>query len=144
MTGGPARLIEAQIAFGRLDDRLFGVLVDDETPVLVADFDHTDVIVGAICGAGGATDAGIVVDHHLPALGIAVDGAGRAPNHANRIDAMHARVGDHVVFECPAVADETRIVVMALGAGLDAGVAAHAAVEVDKHGRGAHDEAVFD
>ena len=74
---------------------------------------------------------------------ITVDGACGAANHANRVSAMHTRVGDHEVVEFTAVPDETWIVVVSLCTSIDAGVAAHASVEIDEHGLGAVDNAVF-
>ena len=73
-----------------------------------------------------------------------MDGAGGTADHADRVGAMHAGIGHHVVVEGSAVADEARIIAVALGTGLDAGVATHAAVEVDDHGGGPLDDAVLD
>ena len=62
-----ARLIDAEIAFGRLHDRRAGRLVKDEAAVFVSNVDHANVVVRTIVGAGGAADAGVVVDDDLAA-----------------------------------------------------------------------------
>ena len=137
-------MVDAEIALRRFQDGRLCRLVDDEFPRLIADLDHLDVVVGTTVRAGRAADAGEIVDHDLPADGVAVDRAGRAADHAGRVDAMHAGVRDHDVVLHPAVADELRVVVVTRGAGAHAIVAARAAVEVDKHRRGAIDVAFLD
>ncbi len=73
-----------------------------------------------------------------------MDGAGWATEHANWIGAMHAGIGDHIMIDGPAMADEARVVVVAFGAGVDTGVAADATVQINEHRRRAVDVTVLD
>ena len=72
-----------------------------------------------------------------------MDGSSGTTEQADRILAMHARLGDHEGSVGRAVAEETGIVVMGRGTRAYAIVAAGAAVEVDDHGRGAVEESMF-
>ena len=78
-----------------------------------------------------------------PAARFAVDGAGRALDHAHGVEAVHAGLGHHVMPVRRPVAEEARVVVVGGGAGADAVVAARAAVQVDHHRRRAVDDALF-
>ncbi len=107
-------VIDAQVALGCLHDGLSFVRIHHDGVVLraIPDFDHADVVVRATRGAHRAADAGEIVDHDLTALLGSVDGSRGTPDHADRIDAMHAGVGDHVVAQDRAVPDESRIVLV--------------------------------
>ena len=140
---GASWLVDAKVAFGGFEDRCSGNFVAYEIAPFVSYLDHPDVIVRAGASASSAANARGVVNDDIAGLLITVDGACGAADHANRIGAMHTRVGDHEVVEFTAVPDETWIVVVSLCTSIDAGVAAHASVEIDEHGLGAVDEAVF-
>ena len=139
-TGRTGDLVGAQVAFGRFLNRLVGGLIVKWLALGIARGDHLNVVVRATVGAGGATDAGQVIDYH-PAVGrIPMNGAGGTANHANGIQAMHAGVGDHEsVIHLP-VADEPRIIVMRGGAGPHTIIAARAAVQINDHGGRAVDQ----
>lgn len=141
---GAAQLIDAEIAFCGFLQRDVGHLVADKSPPIVADLDHPNIVVGTRIGARSAPDTGQIVDHHHAVLGLAVDGAGRAADHAHRVDAVHARIGDHKPAVTLAVADEARIAVVRRGARAHALIAAHTAIVVDDHGRRPVDETVLD
>src|SRR5260370_41940230 len=97
LAGGPAPLVDAQVALGRLDDGLIGLFIDEGIAVRVPDLHQADGVVGTVAGAGTAADAGHVVDRYDPLLQVPVDGPGRTVDHADRILAVHAGVGDHVM-----------------------------------------------
>lgn len=134
--GGAADLIEAEVALGGLQEG-FLILGDEGLAVLVAGLDHADGAVGTVVGAGGAADTGIGIDHDLAAEAVAVDGTGRAANHADGVGAVHAGLSDHEVVVDGAVAEEAGVAAMGGGAGADAVVATRATVKVDDHGLGA-------
>jgi hypothetical protein len=73
-----------------------------------------------------------------------MDRAGRAADHADRIDAVHAGVRDLEPLELRPLAGKSRIVVVRGGTGPHAVVAAGAAIQVDHHRGGAVDEAIID
>ena len=68
----------------------------------------------------------------------------RAADHADRILALHAGVSDHVVFMDRAVANKSRIVVVAIGTGANTLVAPCATIKVDHHGGCTIDKPSFD
>src|SRR6266496_4422037 len=89
LAGRTAKLFDAQIAFGRFEDR-FHFLVHEKRAGLVADFDHANRVIGTVVEAGFAADAGGRIDHDLPAKSVPVNGAGGAADHAYWIHAVHA------------------------------------------------------
>ena len=68
-----------------------------------------------------------------------MNGACRAFNHADRVSAVQAGVGNHVLAMHRAVSNESRIVVVCCGTGSYAVVAPSTAIEVDNHRRRATD-----
>ena len=91
---------------------------------------HVDVPVGAKLGAFSAADAPILDDDFkvlLPA-----DRTDRALRHAKRIAAGAARRRDEKMIVAQAVAEQPRDAVMRFRAGLDAGIAARAIIEIDE------------
>ena len=97
---------------------------------------HADVSIWTSAGAGATANAGCVVDDDIAAAGMALDRAGRAINHANRISAMHTGVCDHEIVMGLTLPDKPRNIVMCGGAGTNAVIAIHAAIRVDHHGAG--------
>jgi len=144
LAGRAAGQVGAQIAFGRFDERLLTGGVDEQRTATVADFNHLNVIIRATLSARAAADASAVVDPHDSRGRVAGDGAGRAANHAHRIDAVHARLSNHQRAVAMSLADEARVVVVGGSARADAVVASGTAVEVDDHRLLAVDEAVVD
>ena len=111
--------------------------------VFIAHFDHANGVVRTIVRARLATDARALVDDYLAAESVAVNRAGRAANHANRVRAMHAGIGDHDVPVDRAVAQETRIVVVRGRAGAHAIVATRATIQINHHRRRAVEKAIL-
>src|SRR5438034_8347234 len=94
LTGRPTVLFNAQIAFSGLQKRLYFAIHHDNA-LLVADFNHSDRLVRAVVEASFAADARHRVDHDLAADSLAMNRSGQTANHADRIGAMHASVGNH-------------------------------------------------
>ena len=93
----PAGQACAEIALGRLANGRPCRFILHRQTVQVSDFDQSDVVVGARIRTGAAADAGLVVDMHVAKGQVALDRAGRATDQADRINAMHAGMGDHQV-----------------------------------------------
>src|SRR5262245_11329875 len=108
LAGGTAGSLDAKVTLRRLADRA-KVFANHEFTAVVADVDHANRIVGTVVEARLATDAGDRVDDHLSGERFAVDGAGRAADHANRIGTVHASVGDHQPATGGTVPKETRV-----------------------------------
>lgn len=66
LTSWTKRLLQTQIALGCLNHRECGFLIMDGNAILVVDVHHLNIVIGAIVGAGRATNAGVVVDRHVP------------------------------------------------------------------------------
>ena len=128
-----ANLVNTQIAFRRLDYGLTGNLIEDESALGISHLNHTDVVVGAVVGAGCATDTGVVIDHYLSRSLDTVNRTGRAPEHADRIEAVHARVSHHQALYTPAMPVKPRVVVVTHGARFRTRVTPDAAIQIDKH-----------
>lgn len=73
------------------------------------------------------------MDRHIARHLVAANCARWATDHADRVDTVHASTGKHVPAEHGALADETRIVVVRVGASANAIVAPCAAIKVDHH-----------
>ena len=73
-----------------------------------------------------------------------MDGSGGTADHADRVHAVHARVGDHVMIMLNTVANEAWIIVVRASASTNAVVAPCASVLIDDHRGGTVDVAVFD
>ena len=139
---GAGKLIGAKIAFGGLQNRLIRSFVEEDHAGRVADLDHPDRIVGTTVGTGAATDAGPIVDPYDSGRLISADRARRTTNHAHRIDAVHAGIGDHELVVFGTLANKTGVVVVCGGTGANTIVAARAAIEIDQHRFGAIEKAM--
>lgn len=63
--GGTPKLIHAQVALARLQNRSLRFFIDDKCAVFIANSDHLNIVIRATVGAGRATDAGDIINHHL-------------------------------------------------------------------------------
>ena len=139
-----SNLVNTQIAFRRLNYGLAGNFIEDESAFGISHLNHTDVVVGAVVGAGRATNTGIVIDHYLSRSLDTMNRAGRASEHADRIEAVHARVSDHQALYTPAMPVKPRVVVVTHGARFRTRVTPDAAFQIDKHRLRAVDVPVID
>ena len=132
--GRTAILIDAEVALGRLEDGL-EILVDHPVSLAIPGLDHADRFIGAVVRAGRASDAGRLVDDHRAAGLVTVDGTGGAADHADGIQALSATDGNQVsAFETWSIEIQACASIIVRGnAGLDAFLAAGAAIEVDDH-----------
>ena len=64
-----------------------------------------------------------------------MNSTGGAANHTNRVHAVHAGIGHHVMVVSTTVAVKTRVVVMGSGASCNTFVTTDAAVHINQHGR---------
>src|SRR5262249_53675921 len=89
---------------------------------------QVDVAVRAVAGAQAAADAPVFDDdfERIAAAG----GADRTADHAERTKAIAAGRGDEVIVETQTVTNETRDTVVGVGAGVHAGIAARAVLQV--------------
>ena len=140
LAGWAGELGCTQVALGCFDDRepCGGVYI--ERSARLADLDHADGLIRAAVRAGRAADAGAVVDADGAGVEVAGDGSGGAADHADGIDAVHTRIGDHQVIVCRALANEARVVVVRCCTGPHAIIAARAPIEIDQHRLGAVEE----
>src|SRR5438105_4273311 len=111
LAGGTAVVLYAQIAFSRLADGL-QILVHHELATRVPDVHHADRVVRAVVETCLAADAGHGIDHHLARERLAVDCARRTADHANRVRAVHAGIGDHEPATGRSVPEKTRVVLV--------------------------------
>ena len=143
LTSGTAQLLHAKITLGRFQDWFVGLLINQRDSGAILDFDHQDIAVRTTIGTGAATDAGIIVDGHIASFAITTNRAGRATNHANRVQAMHAGVGHHPVIMFGALPYESRIIVVCRCTRPDTIITSRATIQVDHHRLFAIDESVF-
>ena len=73
-----------------------------------------------------------------------MDGSGGALNHADRIRAMHAGIGNHELIVDRPMSEKTGIIIVRGGTGSDTIIAPCATIQVDHHGGCAIDESTFD
>src|SRR5207249_1166598 len=99
-------------------------------------------VIGASLGAGAAANAGVIVDDNLAADRAAMNGAGGAADHADRIHTVHAGIGDHEPVVLMPMPQKAGITVMGGGAGAHAVIAAGATVQVHHHGGGGIEKTV--
>ena len=142
LTGRPAVLLDAQIAFRRLEDRLL-FRVHHERTVFIPNLDHTNGIVRTIVRADRAPNAGGLVDHDLPAKRCAMDRTRGTADHTNRVGTMHAGIGHHHSSMGRPVSKKTRIVIVGGRAGAHAIVTPRATIQVDQHRGRAIEETVL-
>ena len=125
--------VDAQVALGRLGDRLLRRGVDQRGPAAVANFDHLDVVVRA---ALAQTLQPMQVRSLIRTTPVAASRpmapVGQPIMHTGSTQCMHAWATINGPCRGPC-RDEARIVVVRRGARPHAVVAARAAVEVDDH-----------
>ena len=111
-----------------LEDRLFAARI-----FLIVDANckgmEIDIAVGAVARTEAAANAP-VLDDDLERIS-ATNGTDRAAHHAERIAALTARGGDQKILKSETVADETGYAVVGVGAGVHAGVATRAFLEIE-------------
>ena len=88
-----------------------------------------DIAVRTIARAQAATDAPILDDDFERIA--AANGADRAAHHAQGIAALPATGGNQILLEAQAIADETGNTIVSVRAGIDAGVAASAFLQIE-------------
>ena len=96
LAGRSAKLLYAEVAFGRLEDG-FGVGPGYNFAFAVAYLDHSDRIVRAVIETGLAANASDWIDDDFAACRAAVNRAGGTTNQADWVRAMHASVGHHEI-----------------------------------------------
>ena len=84
-----------------MDGKLWQVIV-------VPDVNHLDIVVWAVACTGRAPDACRIIDDDLPTV-FAVNGPGRAWDHADWIVAMQAGLGNLNSFSRISITDEPGI-----------------------------------
>src|SRR5439155_7319314 len=134
LTRGPPVTFHAQIALGRLANRLV-IFAHHEFTALIADVHHANRVVGAIVRTGFAANASDRIDDDLPGERLAVDRTGWTTDHANGIRAVHAGVGDHQPPTRGPMPEEPGIIVMCRGARAHAIVAPRAPIQINHHRR---------
>ena len=108
---GAAVIFDTEIALRRLRDG-FHFLIHEKFAALVACLNHANGIVGTIRKTGFAADARRGIYDHLSGKRLAVNGTGRTANHADRISAMHAGIGDHQTSGARPMTQKPRIIVV--------------------------------
>ena len=79
----------------------------------------------------------------LAGLGFPPDRSGRTTDHAHRVHAMHASIGNHEIAQLRSVSDESWIVIVGRGASTHAIVATRTTIGIDQHGlRSVHEALV--
>lgn len=131
---GPRLQFVAQITLGGLQNRQLGLAINSGAPLVVSRLDHDDVVIGATLSARFTADTGVRIDGDNPRVRVARDGSRGTSNHANRISAVHARVGKQKWAILRAIAHEPRRTLMGRSAGFHTLVTASASVEIDQHG----------
>lgn len=127
------KLTGAVVAFRRLENWQLSDFIDVNRPARLANFHHTNRAIGATIGTRATANAREVVDSHRADVGIARDRPRRAADHAHRVDAMHARIGDHHLVVRWTLANEAWIVVVRCGTCSYAVIAARAALQINEH-----------
>jgi len=111
-----------------LDDGFFAAGIFE---VVNADIERMeiDVAVGAVARAKAAADAPVFDDDFKRIA--AADGADGTTDHAERVATLAARSGDQEIFEAQAVADQAGDAFVGIGAGVYAGIAARAFLQIE-------------
>lgn len=138
----PRKLRRTQIALCGFHDRQLSSGVDEKRASGLANFNHTDGLVGATVCAHCTAYARAIINSHGASIEIPGDRTARAADHTHWIYAVHASIGDHDVIVRPALTDKTRVIVVCCGTSPHAVVAPRAAIEIYEHGLGAVEEPV--
>jgi len=133
LASGASQLVRAQVAFGRLNDRLSRFLIDKRGAACVACFHHPNRVVGTAIRTGGTSDASLIVDSDDPGINIAANRPGRAADHTNGVDTVHASVCDHQVFMLWPMAEKTGVAIVGGSTSAHAIVASGATVQIEEH-----------
>ena len=101
---------------------------------MVIDFGHSNIAIRASSGTCAATNADRFMNLNNSGFLVPHDRSGRAANHANRINALHACFDNLQAVMRQSLTDETWIAVMGIPACLDAVITSRAAMQVNDHG----------
>ncbi len=142
LTRRSTHLVDAKITFGRLQDGCIR-FVQDEVAIFVPNRDHPNIVVGTRIRTGRTPNTRGVVDDHLPLQGTTVNSACGTADHADRVGAMHARIGNHDIAVSASMPGKTWIVVMRRRASAHTIVATHTTVRIDHHGCAPINDPVF-
>ena len=129
-----------QVTLGCFLDRIAQLLIQNRQALAVVDGDHLNVRIRATVGTGSTADARRIVDRHTARLSVPRYGSCRAADHAHRIQAMHARIGDHPIVVLLSVSNESRVVVVRRRTGSNTIIASGTSLQIDHHGLSAVDE----
>jgi hypothetical protein len=129
LTGWATKLIGTKVTLGGFVNRLLSSTIKCDRAVLIADFYHLDVAVGAAVRAGTAAYASQIVNAHGPPGRIAANRTRGTTDHAHGIGTVHTRMG---------------VILMRGGTRPHTVVAPSAAFEVNKHRLSTIHQAPFD
>ena len=143
LTSWPTGEVKTKIAFCCFHDWGVSLLVDQKISIGLARLNHSNIVIRTRVRTGGATNASNVIDHHLTAALGAMNSPGGTTNHTNRINTMHARIRNNVVFMLSAMTHKPGITTMAISTGMNAFIASSTPIAINEHSRGSIDKAIL-